>query len=114
MLIKVDHFTQLVESNYKEVTMGYTTALGYKEQAELGNISLQNALRIHLTGNHYPPHPPELVGPCLEAINAANDEEIDRIIELPEGLEYRGAYSRVSAATLIRACHLSAFIMEEG
>lgn len=69
--------------------MGSTTAMGYKDMVDEGLISLYHAMEIHLTGNHYPPIPRSMIEPCLQAVEAGNDGDWDRIIDLPEGVSYR-------------------------
>ena len=65
--------------------MGSLGALGMADQVSEGNISLQRAVSWHLSSNHYPPHPPYMVPVALAAIEAGNEEEWDRDIELPKG-----------------------------
>lgn len=64
--------------------MGSIGAAGMAEAVDDGLASLTQALIWHLQSNHYPPHPAFMVPVCLEAIEAAQDEEWDRSIDLPD------------------------------
>lgn len=74
-----------------------------------GIMDLERGLAIHLTSNHYPPVPVYMVQPCVDAIDAANAEDYDTLIELPEGVSYRGA-SAVPAHVIINEFHLGAWV----
>lgn len=67
--------------------MGRLGALGMAEQVGEGNIALRQAVSWHLTSNHYPPHPSYMVPVALAAIEAGQDEEWDRELELPKGCQ---------------------------
>lgn len=66
--------------------MGRMYAEGIKET----EISLEQQITWHLTGNFFPPIPKSMVQPCIEAIEACNDEDTTRLIEMPEGVLYKG------------------------
>ena len=66
--------------------MGSNLAQELADGSLLDEIKLDNAIAIHLQGNHYPPVPLTMVQPCIEAINAYWDEDYDRLIDMPEGL----------------------------
>ena len=87
--------------------MGYGTALDLA-----GMLDLDQALAIHLQGNHYPPIPLAMVGPCKEAIEAFTDEEWDREIELPDPIKYKGG-STAPASAIVSQHHLEAFLPQE-
>ena len=72
-------------------------------------LSLEDAVRIHLTANHYPPVPTSLVPVCIEAIENANEGEFDAPVNLPEGITWRG---RADAPTfaIIESYHLGEFV----
>jgi hypothetical protein len=55
--------------------MGYNTALDLAE-----SFDLDQAILIHLQGNHYPPVPASMVQPCIDAIDAYYDEDYDKMI----------------------------------
>jgi len=86
--------------------MGSVTALGIKDEV----LDLETQLLYHLKGNHYPPVPAEMVGPCIEAIDAYYDEDYDRMIALPMvgdfQIRWRGE-SEAPARYIVDAHHLS-------
>lgn len=76
------------------------------------HATLDQALAWHLTANHYPPVPVSMVPVCIAAIEAIEDWDADRLIDLPEGIEWRGQTS-APARAIAEAHHLDAFITEE-
>jgi hypothetical protein len=87
--------------------MGYTTALGLAE-----DLSLEAGLAYHLQANHYPPVPVSMVQPCIEALDAYNEEAYNREINLPEGILWRGQTS-CPASAIVDAHHLDAWLIDE-
>ena len=85
--------------------MGSVTAIGLAET----ELDLEKQLAYHLQGNHYPPVPLSMVAPCIEAIDAAYDEDYDREIEMPKGVFYKGN-TTAPAWAIIEQHHLSWFI----
>ena len=77
------------------------------ELAEM-DISLRRAISIQLQTNHYPAVPLSMVDPCIEAIEACNEEDYNRLIKLPEGVKWRGETS-APAWAIIEAHHLDAW-----
>lgn len=77
---------------------------------ELG-LDLEMAIGYHLQGNHYPPVPLSMVEPCIEAINAYWDEDLNREIPMPEGVTYRGQ-DTAPAWAIIEQHHLDAWCEE--
>lgn len=67
--------------------MGSLNALGFAEQVEEGNISLTAAVSWHLSSNHYPPVPSFMVPVAVAAIEAGQDEDWDRDVDLPLGCQ---------------------------
>ncbi len=85
--------------------MGSVTAIGLADT----ELDLERQLAYHLQGNHYPPVPLSMVQPCIEAIDAAYDEDYDREIAMPQGISYKG--SNVAPAwAVIEQHHLHWFI----
>ena len=85
--------------------MGSVTAIGLADT----ELDLERQLAYHLQGNHYPPVPLSMVQPCIDAIDAAYDEDYDREIAMPEGVSYKG--SNVAPAwAVIEQHHLDWFI----
>lgn len=87
--------------------MGYNTALDLSQE-----LDLEVALGYHLQGNHYPPVPLSMVQPCIEAIDAYYEEDYNRLIEMPEGVSYRGS-DHAPASAIIEQHHLHAWLPEE-
>lgn len=92
--------------------MGATGAMGMSEAVNDGLASLDQALVWHLQSNHYPPVPTIMVQVCKAAIEAAEDEDWDRVVELPDGVSYKGSDS-APAWAIVEQHHLDAFIMSE-
>ena len=89
--------------------MGMNTAMDLAENID---ISLEQAIGYHLQGNHYPPVPLSMVQPCIDAIDAAYDEDYDREIAMPEGVLYKG--SNVAPAwAVIEQHHLNAWLPQD-
>lgn len=89
--------------------MGSVTAIGLADTT----LDLETQLLYHLKGNHYPPVPAEMVQPCIEAIDAAYDEEYDRMIDMPKVGEFQITYkgsTQAPAWAIIEQHHLSWFI----
>ena len=72
------------------------------------DITLESSIGYHLQGNHYPPVPLIMVQPCVEAIDAYWDEDINRMINMPEGVSYRGS-NQAPAWAIIEQHHLDAW-----
>ena len=85
--------------------MGYNTSLDIAGSS----VDLRAQLAMHLRGNHYPPVPISMVEPCIQAIDACNDEYYDDEIELPEGVLWRGQTS-APARAIVESHHLDAWI----
>lgn len=79
---------------------------------ELLDLDLETQIGIHLTSNHYPKPPLSMVQPCVDAIDAYYDEDYSKLIELPEGVSWRGNTS-CSASAIVEAFHLDAWLPQE-
>ena len=89
--------------------MGSITALGIQDAV----LDLETQLLYHLRGNHYPPVPAEMVAPCIEAIDAAYDEDYDRMIDMPKVGDFQILYKNSTQApawAIIEQHHLDTFI----
>ena len=89
--------------------MGSITALGIQEMV----LDLETQILYHLKGNHYPPVPAEMVQPCIEAIDAAYDEDYDRMIDMPKVGDFQILYKNSTQApawAIIEQHHLDTFI----
>jgi len=80
--------------------------------AWLGSDSLNQAISWHLTSNHFPAITTSMVGPCIEAIENANNGYWDKMVQLPEGVGYKGGTSAPTSA-IIEQHHLESFLDEE-
>lgn len=74
----------------------------------LFDISMEQQIAIQLRSNHYPPVPLSMVKPCIEAINACNEGEHWREIDLPEGVTWRGQLT-APANAIVEGHHLHAW-----
>lgn len=88
--------------------MGRNLAYDLANDSLFDEIKLDNAIAIHLRGNHYPPVPLSMVQPCIEAINAYWDEDLNKSIDMPEGVLYRGS-NQAPAWAIIESHHLDAW-----
>ena len=77
------------------------------EMAEMLNID--DALAWHLRSNHYPPVPVSMIEPCKQAIQAGLEGEWLRMIEMPEGVSYRGS-NFAPANAIIEQHHLDPWL----
>ncbi len=89
--------------------MGSVTAIGLADSV----LDLETQLLYHLKGNHYPPVPAEMVAPCIEAIDAAYDEDYERMIDMPMVGDFQILYkgnTQAPAWAIIEQHHLQFFI----
>lgn len=90
--------------------MGYSNAYAMAEATDL-----DTALGWHLTANHYPPIPSEMIPVAKEAIEAVIEMDPNRLIDLRDIVEYLDS-KQAPAWALVEHMHLDAFIdqaMEE-
>lgn len=85
-------------------------ALQAQEMAN-SNLTLEQQLDWHLRGNHYPPIPSSMIQPCIEAIDCYWEDDLDREIDLPEGVLYRGK-TKAPAREIIINHHLDAWCVD--
>jgi len=88
--------------------MGSMTAAGIAET----DLSIERQIEWHLKGNHYPPIPSSMVTPCVEAIDAYWEDDLDKEISLPEGVLYRGNVTAPAREIIINH-HLDAWCSED-
>ena len=86
--------------------MGYNTALDLSTE-----FDLEMAISIHLRSNHYPPVPLIMVQPCIEAIDAIHAGDGDTLIDMPEGVSYKGQ-THAPAWAIVEQHHLDAWLPE--
>jgi len=75
-------------------------------------LDMESAIAMHLSANHYPPVPTSMVQPCIDAIDAYWEEDLDRNIELPDGVLWRGE-EYAPAYAIIESHHLEAWCSED-
>lgn len=92
--------------------MGSTQAGDYAAYDKTFKKAGDMGLKAHLQGNHYPPVPLTMVGPCKRAISAVNRGKHDANIKLPEGISWRGKKS-APAHAIVDAHHLHAWLKQE-
>lgn len=76
------------------------------------NLNMADSIAMHLRVNHYPPVPTSMVQPCIDAIDAYWEEDLNREIELPEGVSWRGN-TYAPAYAIIENHHLEAWCQED-
>ena len=74
-------------------------------------MTLEQQLAFHLQSNHFPPVPTSMIQPCIEAIDAYWDEDIHRLISLPEGVGYNGL-TVAPAYAIVDAHHLEHWVTD--
>jgi hypothetical protein len=79
------------------------------ELSENLDITLEQAIGYHLQGNHYPPVPLTMVEPCIAAIDAYYNEELNKEIDMPKGVFYKGK-TTAPAWAIIDQHHLNAWL----
>jgi len=92
--------------------MGDLQAREYAEMTAKGEMPIEHAIAWHLQSNHYPPIPVTMVVPCIEAIDAYSEEDIDREITMPDGVLYRGMET-APAWAVVEQHHLEPWIESE-
>lgn len=88
--------------------MGATFA---QDLATDNTITLEQQLAFHLQANHFPPVPTSMIQPCIEAIDAYWDDDIDKLISLPEGVGYKGL-TVAPAHAIVSAHHLEHWVTD--
>lgn len=73
---------------------------------------IEVALSWHLQSNHYPPVPQSMIPVCIAAIDAINEDDSSRSIELPASVHWRGE-DFAPAWAIAEAHHLDPFLSEE-
>jgi hypothetical protein len=88
--------------------MGRMTAMDLQEQ----RMSLEQQLAIHFSSNCYPPIPSKMIPVGVAAIHAYWDEDYAKVIQLPEGVEFRNGENWVFASQAIESLRLDAWLSE--
>jgi hypothetical protein len=87
--------------------MGYSKALDLIDY--LGDEDLAKAVSIHFVSNCYPPVPNKMLSTALKAIENCATENPEELIQLPEGVSYKGS-TEVSSWDVVEGLHLDAFV----
>jgi hypothetical protein len=85
----------------------------YAEGIAETQLPLETQIEWHLQSNNFPPIPKSMVRPCMEAIDAANEGNWEKLISLPEGTGYRGL-TVAPVHALVESHHLETWITDEG
>jgi hypothetical protein len=88
--------------------MGRMTAMDLQEQG----LSLEDQIAIHFSSNCYPPIPKVMIPVAIEAIDAYHEENFAKVIQLPEGVEFRNGENWVFASQAIESLRLDAWLSE--
>lgn len=89
--------------------MGLMTAMGIAGT----ELSLEQQIGWHFSSNCYPPIPKEMIRVAVEAIDAYWEEDYQRLVELPEGVEFRDGSTSITAIQAIESLRLDAWCMED-
>jgi hypothetical protein len=76
------------------------------------DIPLLNQIEIHLSNNFYPAIPRFMAQACVDALNAYWEEDIDRMIDMPKGVSYKGSTS-APAWAIVEQHRLDSWLDEE-
>ena len=83
--------------------------VGLAEKVQLGRMSLRDAVISHFHLFH-PPIPNEMLNAAVEALGLAHEGLWDVYVPMPEGLQFKGVFSEVSAIELIDTMMLWPFV----
>jgi hypothetical protein len=91
--------------------MGNTLSIDLAGFVGSDTLALENAVRIQLQNNHFPPIPEFFIPVCLQAIELANQGNYDDWVALPEGVtDAQSGLSTTTVSKLIEWAHLDFFI----
>jgi len=85
--------------------MGYGFIAGMQDL----DIPLKDIVSMHFSSNCYPPIPQEMVDCAVEAIELCNAGDYGDLVQLPEGVTYRGS-DKASAYTIVEQHRLDGFV----
>jgi hypothetical protein len=75
-------------------------------------LTLEQQIGWHLHSNHFPPVPSSMIQPCIDAIDAYWEGNLQKMISLPEGVGYKGL-TVAPAIAIIEQHHLDAWLVDE-
>lgn len=88
--------------------MGHTIAVAISEL----DIPLKEQIEIHLVSNFYPPIPRWMAQTCVDALNAYWEQDTNRMIDMPNGVTYKGSTS-APAWAVVEQHKLDTWLNEE-
>jgi len=91
--------------------MGSNLSMELADKDLFPELDLETAITIQLRSNHYPPVPYSMVPVCIEALDAYNEGDHDKRIQLPEGVTWREE-TTAPANKIIDAHHLWEWVIE--
>ena len=88
--------------------------MGSMQAMELASsgMPLEQQIGIHFAGNCYPPIPSKMIPVAVAAIEAYQELDFARVIQLPEGVEFRNGESWIFASQAIESLRLDAWLSE--
>jgi len=95
--------------------MGRMSAAGYKDCVNEGLMTEDEALRIHLTSNHYPPIPLMMLPVAKRALEKARRGEWEKKLRMPKDVTHKVYGKLVPVHEVMSHMHLDTFLdTEEG
>ena len=91
--------------------MGSNLSMELADKDLFPDLDLETAITIQLRSNHYPPVPHSMVPVCIEALDAYNEGDHDKLIQLPEGVTWRGEITSPASA-IIDGHHLWEWVID--
>lgn len=89
----------------------------FAESLASSGLDIEDAIIMHLQGNHYPPVPAEMATACIQAIACYNNRfDMDLPIALPEINGFQVTYKGRTTApawSIIQQHHLDAWLIED-
>lgn len=83
-------------------------SLSAQAMAEHAGVN-ETTMTWHLRSNHFPPHPHFMVPVAMAAVDALNEGDNDREIELPKDVEFKGR-TKIAAWEIAESLHLWDFV----
>lgn len=82
------------------------------EELAHSGLGMESGIAYHLKANHYPPVPSSMVQPCIDAIDAYWEDDLNREIELPYPITWRGQ-DTAPAYAIIESHHLESWCSDD-
>lgn len=87
--------------------MGFISALSMRDT----DLPIEQQIEWHLNYNCYPPVKSDLIGACVEAIQAIKDQDENKLIDLPSDITWRNQNS-APAIEIATGFHLEAWLVD--